>query len=25
QILGKEQITENFIESINVLTSFKYG
>jgi len=24
QILGKEQTTENFIKSINVLTSFKY-
>ncbi|MFX1420282.1 MAG: hypothetical protein ACFE9N_15320 [Promethearchaeota archaeon] len=24
QILGEEQITENFIKSINVLTSFKY-
>ncbi|MFX1316804.1 MAG: hypothetical protein ACFE9T_13165 [Promethearchaeota archaeon] len=24
EILGKEQTTENFIESINVLTSFKY-
>ncbi len=25
QILGKEQITENFIESVNVLASFKYS
>jgi len=24
QILGEEQTTENFIKSINVLTSFKY-
>ncbi|MFX1380592.1 MAG: hypothetical protein ACFFA4_16025 [Promethearchaeota archaeon] len=24
QILGEEQITENFIKSVNVLTSFKY-
>lgn len=24
QILGGEQITENFIKSVNVLTSFKY-